>query len=61
MGLNGAGLGLAIVKKLIEAHNGKIEVENNLAKGSTFHVLLPLVNLCYKIGNNYEENPFSRR
>lgn len=38
----GAGIGLAIVKSIIEAHNGKIEVESVLGEGSTFKVYLPL-------------------
>ncbi len=37
----GVGLGLAICKGIMEAHNGKIWVESNTGKGSTFHVTLP--------------------
>ncbi len=37
----GIGLGLAIVKKIIELHNGKIEVESDLGKGSEFIVTMP--------------------
>ncbi len=40
--IDGTGLGLAIVKSLIEAHQGKIDVESELGKGSTFRVTLPL-------------------
>jgi two-component system, OmpR family, phosphate regulon sensor histidine kinase PhoR len=36
----GTGLGLAIVKHIIEAHEGKIEVESELNKGTTFKVTL---------------------
>ena len=38
----GAGLGLPIVKELIELHNGKIEIESTLGKGTIFYVTLPL-------------------
>lgn len=39
----GSGIGLAIAKKLAELQNGKIEVESELYKGTTFRVYLPLV------------------
>jgi two-component system sensor histidine kinase BaeS len=37
----GLGIGLAITKELVEAHKGKIEVETEEGKGSTFTVSLP--------------------
>lgn len=38
----GTGLGLAIVAKIVDGHGGKMKVESETGKGSTFHVLLPL-------------------
>jgi len=39
---DGMGLGLAIARRLVEAHNGKIWVESQVGRGSTFSVLLPI-------------------
>jgi signal transduction histidine kinase len=38
---SGMGLGLAITKRLIQAHRGKIWVESELGRGSSFSFLLP--------------------
>ena len=40
--ITGTGLGLSIAKKIIEGHNGHIEIESKLHQGSTFRVLLPI-------------------
>lgn len=38
----GTGLGLSISYKIVDAHNGKIEVESEVGKGSTFIIKLPI-------------------
>jgi two-component system phosphate regulon sensor histidine kinase PhoR len=39
--MGGTGLGLAIVKHILEVHNGKIEVESMVGRGSRFIFYLP--------------------
>lgn len=41
--VSGTGLGLAIVRSLIEMHGGRLKVESELGKGSTFTFNLPVV------------------
>ena len=38
----GSGLGLAIVKSIVEHHGGKVWLESELKKGSTFYMQMPL-------------------
>jgi len=37
----GTGLGLAICKEIIDAHGGRIDVQSEMGKGTTFNVYLP--------------------
>jgi PAS domain S-box-containing protein len=38
----GTGLGLMIVQRIVRAHNGRIELESHVGRGTTFRVWLPL-------------------
>lgn len=40
----GTGLGLAIVKAIIDAHSGRVKVESELGRGSTFTIILPTID-----------------
>ncbi len=38
----GSGLGLMIVQRIVRAHNGRIELESHVGRGSVFKIWLPL-------------------
>ena len=40
----GTGLGLTLVRHTAEAHGGKISVESKEGQGSTFSLILPIIN-----------------
>ena len=40
-GIKGTGIGLAVVKHIVDAHGGKILIESEPGKGSTFTIQLP--------------------
>lgn len=43
--MGGTGLGLAIVKHALSRHRGKLEIDSELGRGSTFTVILPAAPL----------------
>jgi signal transduction histidine kinase len=43
-GERSSGVGLSITKRIIEAHDGSIDVKSELGKGSTFTIGLPIVD-----------------
>jgi len=38
----GSGLGLMIVQRIVRAHNGRIDLESHVGRGTTFRIWLPL-------------------
>ncbi len=42
----GTGLGLSIVKHIVEMHGGRVEVQSEYERGSTFSFSLPLENIA---------------
>ncbi len=51
----GTGLGLFISQNIVNRHNGYIEVESNLGKGTRFKVYLPILEVAIK----FEDKSFS--
>ena len=55
----GTGLGLAIAQRIISRHYGQIEVNNEMGKGVTFIVTLPVAKYCLVKEVGHEAVPAS--
>lgn len=42
LGIEGTGIGLSLVKHLVARHGGKIDVQSEIGKGSTFTIRIPV-------------------
>jgi signal transduction histidine kinase/tetratricopeptide (TPR) repeat protein len=56
----GSGLGLTLVKNITESHNGKIQVESELGKGSIFSVILPITDTGKELQNEEKDTDYRR-
>ena len=61
----GTGLGLAIVKRIVEIHNGKIEVDSKMNEGTEISIVLPIgdavVNSQEEINNNINKEKIEKK
>ena len=61
----GTGLGLAIVKRIVEIHNGKIEVDSKMNEGTEISIVLPIgdavVNSQKEINKNINKEKIEKK
>jgi two-component system sensor histidine kinase/response regulator len=58
-GEKGMGLGLSLVKEVVDFHAGKIDVQSEPQKGSTFSIVLPVTKGIQKKGGEKADENFT--
>ncbi|RXZ38253.1 histidine kinase [Oxalobacteraceae bacterium CAVE-383] len=56
----GEGVGLALIKRIVMRHNGKIWVESEEGRGSTFYVSLPANAQAHELGSDNQINQINQ-
>jgi two-component system NtrC family sensor kinase len=56
---HGVGLGLAIAKGIVERHNGRIEVDSVLGRGTTFIITLPVESPAASLSKSNSKSNFN--
>jgi two-component system, sporulation sensor kinase E len=56
----GTGLGLMIVQRIVRAHDGRIELESHVGRGTTFRIWLPLHERQPRLLENKTADPAMR-
>ena len=52
LGIQGTGLGLSVCLRIIETHDGEIEVQSKKGEGATFKISLPIIDISEKQENS---------
>ena len=49
----GTGLGLSIIATIVKAHHGKIDVQSDVGKGTTFTIQLPMTSTAASLNDRH--------